>query len=93
MLSPKQLLESQINELQGRMDNLNAKLTSVLKTGTELKLNIERLHGRGADKALIDQRTQQLKDTELQKENILKKLKAVEQQMAKKEKELEKVIQ
>ncbi len=87
LLTPNDLLASQINELQGRSDNLNAELTSVLKTGAELASSIERLEKNKANKELIERRKQQLLNTTSQRENLMKKIKSLQSQITKKQKE------
>ena len=87
LLTPNELLDNQIDELQGRVDNLNAELTNVMKTGAEIALSINKLEGNKSNRALTERRKQQLIDNTSQKENLLKRLRALEAQISRKAKE------
>ena len=86
-MTPTELLDIQISELEGRVDNLNAELATVMKTRSDLAMNIEKLKEKNVGAELIGRRKQQLDDTQLQKDNLMKKLKSLEAQIARKRKE------
>ena len=87
LMTPYQLLDTQINELEGRLDNLNAELTTVIKTGAELASSIEKLENKNASRELIERRKRQLDDNLSQRNNLMKKLKSLESQIGRKRKE------
>lgn len=87
LLSPEQLLGNQIYEITNKIDNLNVELTSVLKNTSEIKRNIKNLEASGATPELLERRKKQQQESDLRKENILKKLKQLETELSRKEKE------
>ena len=87
LMTPTELLDVQICELEGRVDNLNAELTSTIKTGAELTSSIDKLEEKNVGKEIIDRRKRQLDDTMVQRDNLIKKLKSLESQIARKRKE------
>ena len=87
LMTPLELLDQQISELEGRVDNLNAELTGAIKTGAELASSIEKLEQMGSNRELIERRKRQLDDTMVQRSHLMKKLKSVESQIARKKKE------
>lgn len=86
-MTPSELLDIQISELEGRVDNLNAELTSTIKTGAELASIIEKLVNKNVAKEIIERRKRQLEDTQMQRNSLMKKLKSLETQIARKRKE------
>ena len=86
-MTPTELLDQQISELEGRVDNLNAELTGAIKTGAELASSIEKLEQKNGSRDLIDRKRRQLDETLAQRKNLMKKLKSVESQIARKRKE------
>ena len=86
-MTPSELLDIQISELEGRVDNLNAELTGAIKTGAELASSIEKMEQKNVSRELVDRRKQQLDDTIAQRNNLMKKLKSLESQIARKRKE------
>ena len=86
-MTPTELLDQQISELEGRVDNLNAELTGAIKTGAELASSIEKLEQKSGSRELIERKRRQLDETLAQRKNLMKKLKSVESQIARKRKE------
>ena len=86
-MTPTELLDRQISELEGRVDNLNAELTGTIKTGAELASSIEKMEQKSGNRDLIERRKRQLDDTMAQRNNLMKKLKSIESQIARKRKE------
>ena len=86
-MTPTELLDQQISELEGRVDNLNAELTGAIKTGAELASSIEKLEQKNGSRELIERKRRQLDETLAQRKNLMKKLKSVESQIARKRKE------
>ena len=87
--SPKELLQRQVNNLEGKVDNLNAELAQVLKTESELNNTVNQMEG---DNNVPEDRLaaviQQLTNAELHKNNLLKKVDYLEDEIRKKTKEL-----
>lgn len=89
MKSPKELLERQINDLEGRVDSLNSELAQVLKTESDLNFTINEME---KDSNISDDRLQvlrqQLNSAEQRKDNLLNKVDYLEEEIRKKNKEL-----
>ena len=89
MKSPKELLERQINDLEGRVDSLNSELAQVLKTESDLNFTINEMEN---DSNISDDRLQvlrqQLNSAEQRKDNLLNKVDYLEEEINKKSKEL-----
>lgn len=89
MKSPKELLERQINDLEGRVDTLNTELAQVMKTESQMNVTVDQM---GQDKNVPEDRVeevrQKLTSAELQKDNLLKKVDYLEDEIKKKRKEL-----
>lgn len=89
MKSPKELLERQINDLEGRVDTLNTELAQVMKTESQVNVTVDQM---GQDKNVPEDRVeevrQKLTSAELQKDNLLKKVDYLEDEIKKKRKEL-----
>ena len=87
--SPKELLQRQVNNLEGKVDNLNAELAQVMKTESELNNTVNQMEG---DNNVPEDRLaaviQQLTNAELHKNNLLKKVDYLEDEIRKKTKEL-----
>ena len=88
LLSPKELLERQINDLYGRIDTLNSELAQTMSTESDLIVTLDKMK---SDEEVSDERLeeiqQQLTSAEMQKENLLKKLDHLEEEVRKKRKE------
>lgn len=89
MKSPKELLERQINDFKGRVDTLNTELAQVLKTESDLNSSVgEMERDDSVSEERLETMRQQLVNTEQRKDNLLMKVDYVEEQIAKKTKEL-----
>ena len=86
-MNPAGLLNTQIEALNDKIDNLNIDLTSVLKSLTDVTGNIKRLETSGASNEILTRRRKQWTDLDLRKQNIIKKLRMLEAEVGKKEKE------
>ena len=86
-LTPDKLLNNQIQELSNKIDNMNMELTSVLKNTADIVKNIKTLESSGASPDLLERRRKQHADANTRKQNIMKKLKLLETELARKEKE------
>ena len=87
MLSPKKLLSNQINELHSKIDILNAELTSIIKTS--IKVNLRNLEIQNTSSEILERRRKQLQECQMRKENITKKLRLLDTEIKRKEKEME----
>ena len=89
MKSPKELLQRQINDLEGRVDSLNTELAQVLKTESDLNVTVNQME---QDSNIPEERLQilreQLTSTEERKDNLLMKVDYLEEEIVKKTKEL-----
>lgn len=89
MKSPKELLQRQINDLEGRVDSLNTELAQVLKTESDLNVTVNEME---QDSNIPEERLQilreQLTSTEQRKDNLLMKVDYLEEEIVKKTKEL-----
>ena len=87
--SPRQLLERQIHDLEGRMDTLNAELAQVMKTESDLNFAVNEFEEKDSvPEERLEAVRQQLNNIELQKENLLKKFDHLGEECRKKKKEL-----
>lgn len=86
-MSPEQLLGNQIQEISNKIDNLNMELTGVLKNTSEIMKNIKNLKASGATPEFLERRQKQFQEADLRKQNLMKKLKQLESDLARKEKE------
>lgn len=89
MLSPKKLLANQTNELHSKIDTLNAELTSIIKTSSGIKVNLRNLEKQNTSSEILERRRKQLQECQIRKENITKKLKLLDTEIKRKEKEME----
>ena len=75
MKSPKELLERQINDLEGRVDTLNTELAQVMKTESELNVTVDQMEqDKNVSEDRVEEVRQKLANAELQKDNLLKKV-------------------
>jgi len=87
ILSPTQLLDNQLEEIHGKIDNLNNELTNILKTTFELNKSLKTSEANGSSNEFIERKMKQKEDYNLRKDNIMKKLKLLENELQRKEKE------
>lgn len=89
MKSPKELLERQINDLEGRVDTLNTELAQVMKTESEMNVIVDQMEqDKNVPEDRVEEVRQKLANAELQKDNLLKKVDYLEEEIEKKRKEL-----
>lgn len=89
MKSPKELLERQINDLEGRVDTLNTELAQVMKTESQMNVTVDQMEqDKNVPEDRVEEVRQKLTSAELQKDNLLKKLDYIEDEIKKKRKEL-----
>lgn len=89
MKSPKELLERQINDLEGRVDTLNTELAQVMKTESEMNVTVDQMEqDKNVSEDRVEEVRQKLTNAELQKDNLLKKVDYLEEEIKKKRKEL-----
>lgn len=89
MKSPKELLERQINDLERRVDTLNTELAQVMKTESELNVTVDQMEqDTNVPEERVEEVGQKLANAELQKDNLLKKVDYLEEEIKKKRKEL-----
>lgn len=89
MKSPKELLERQINDLEGRVDTLNSELAQVMKTESEMNVTVDQMEqDKNVSEDRVEEVRQKLANAELQKDNLLKKVDYLEEEIKKKRKEL-----
>ena len=89
MKSPKELLERQINDLEGRVDTLNTELAQVMKTESEINVTADQMEqDKNVPEDRMEEVRQKLANAELQKDNLLKKVDYLEEEIKKKRKEL-----
>lgn len=89
MKSPKELLERQINDLEGRVDTLNTELAQVMKTESQMNVTVDQMQrDKNVPEDRVEEVRQKLTSAELQKDNLLKKLDYIEDEIKKKRKEL-----
>lgn len=89
MKSPKELLERQINDLEGRVDTLNTELAQIMKTESEINVTADQMEqDKNVPEDRMEEVRQKLANAELQKDNLLKKVDYLEEEIKKKRKEL-----
>lgn len=89
MKSPKDLLERQINDLEGRVDTLNTEVAQVMKTESEMNVTVDQMaQDKNVPEDRVEEVRQKLTNAELQKDNLLKKVDYLEEEIKKKRKEL-----
>lgn len=87
--SPKELLQRQINNLEGKVDTLNTELAQVMKTESELNTAVNQMEeDNNVPEERLSAVTQQLTNAELHKNNLLKKVDYLEDEIKRKTKEL-----
>ena len=89
MKSPKELLERQMNDLEGRVDTLNTELAQIMKTESEINVTADQMEqDKNVPEDRMEEVRQKLANAELQKDNLLKKVDYLEEEIKKKRKEL-----
>ena len=87
LLSPDELLDIQISDINSKIDNLNEDMTNLLKSSAEVAQNLKNLEQSNASPDVIERRKRELNEQEHRKQNIVKKLKLLEGELSRKEKE------
>jgi hypothetical protein len=87
LLSPNELLDIQISEIQDKIDNLNSSLALVLKKSSYLAKSLSHLEAAHEPAELVERRTREWNDCILSRENISKKIQLLDAELHKKEKE------
>ena len=87
LLSPDELLDIQISDINSKIDNLNEDMTNLLKSSAEVAQNLKNLEQSNASSDVIERRKRELNEQEHRKQNIVKKLKLLEGELSRKEKE------
>ena len=85
-LNPERLLTIQIQDLNNKIDNLNIDLASVLKSIADITKNIKNLGSSGASSEILEKRRKQWNEQDHRKQNIMRKLKMLESEVARKQK-------
>lgn len=88
LMSPDEMIHSQIDELYTKIDHFNTSIISIVKSSSRLLENLQSLQANAASSEIINRTRKQWEEQNLQKENILKKLKLLEEEVFRKEKEL-----
>ncbi|CAH1270801.1 Hypp4442 [Branchiostoma lanceolatum] len=83
--SHRDLLRSQVNDLQGKLDTMTAELTQVVKSEQELSTGIDRAMSGAAPPSHLERSQQQLATLQLRRENIAKRIAHIEAEVAKKQ--------
>ncbi|XP_078608959.1 uncharacterized protein LOC144880579 isoform X5 [Branchiostoma floridae x Branchiostoma japonicum] len=83
--SHRDLLRSQVSDLQGKLDHLTAELTQVVKSEQELSSGIDRAMSGTAPPSHLEQSQQQLATLQLRRENITKRIAHLEAEVTKKQ--------
>lgn len=87
-MNPDRLASLQIEELYDKVDTLNMELTNVLKSSANLSLNIRQLQQSNASEEFLEKRTKQWNELDVRRNNILKKLNILEEDIRRKQKEM-----
>lgn len=78
-----------MNDLEGRVDTLNTELAQVMKTESEMNVTADQMEqNKNVPEDRMEEVRQKLANAELQKDNLLKKVDYLEEEIKKKRKEL-----
>ena len=78
-----------MNDLEGRVDTLNTELAQVMKTESEMNVTADQMEqNKNVREDRMEEVRQKLANAELQKDNLLKKVDYLEEEIKKKRKEL-----
>ena len=87
-MTPNEMIHSQIDELYTKIDHFNTHMMSIIKSSSRILENIHSLQATAASPEIINRTRKQWEEQNTQKENILKKLKLLEEEVFRKENEL-----
>ena len=78
-----------MNDLEGRVDTLNTELAQIMKTESEINVTADQMEqDKNVPEDRMEEVRQKLANAELQKDNLLKKVDYLEEEIKKKRKEL-----
>jgi hypothetical protein len=88
LVQPSELLMMQLSEMRSKTDALNNELTSVMKQTVESGERLQQATEAGASEEVVVRRKAAISELQSRKQNLMKKLKMLEQDVERKEKEL-----
>lgn len=90
MVTPKELINRQITKMERSIDNFNVELTKVMKSESELNETVQEMEDNTEiSTERIAAVKEQLRNIEMHKDGIIRRLEYLEDEIAKKEKLLD----